>query len=141
MRVRILPPTHPPAIEAGIATKLEAMRRAYETASNKDERTYHLLGALVLCTTFRPLPNWLFKALKAELVAKLPKKPDRHGVRYLLVLEGKRLKGTWAEGYGYARGKLEGTPYAGESRTMRESYQLFRDKLRGKRRQPRKRRR
>jgi hypothetical protein len=139
MRVHILPPKHPPTFEADIAARLEEMRRAYKTASNKDDRMQYLLGALYLCRTFRPLPDWLFRGLNAELKAKLPNKPDLHGGRWLVVREGKQRGLTWEQAYQYASDQAAGTP--GSARTMEESYKIFEAKLRGRKRKPRKRRR
>lgn len=124
-------------LEADIAAKLEGMGRAYQTTSNEDERTHHLLGALYLCRTFRPLPDWLFRGLNAELKAKLPKEPDLHGGRWLLVREGKRNKLTWEEAYEYACARAAGTRWEGSDRTMKASYQIFEATLRGRKRKQR----
>jgi hypothetical protein len=143
--MRVLP-THPPAIEADISARLEAMRRAYGAASNKDERTRLVLGALYLCGTVRPLPAWVFKALKVGLEAKMPKQPDLHGgrrllVRWLLVREGKlkregqHKKLTWEQAYGYARDQAVGTPWKGSARTMKASYQIYEATRRGRKRE------
>ena len=129
MIVRLLP-LHPPAIEADIAAKLETMRRSYEATLKRDERTYHLLGALSMCSTIRPLPHWVFKALKAELAVRLPQEPDLHGVRWLMVLEGKRQGKTWQNAYKYASERLAGTQWSGASLTMKASYQDFERKRR-----------
>jgi hypothetical protein len=138
VRVLILP-AHPPAFEADLAAKLKGIRRTYETASNKDDRAYHLLAALFLCGTFRPLPDWLFKALSVELKAKAPKEPNLHGGRWLLVREGKQRGRTWEQAYQYASDQAAGTPWEGASRTMEESYKIFEAKLRGRKRKPRRR--
>jgi hypothetical protein len=134
---------HPPTTEADIAAKLAAIGRAYAATLNRDERTYRLLGALYLCWTTRPLPDWLFKALKAKLAAELPKQPGRHAVRWLMVLECKRereargKKSTWEDAYDDASQRLESTLWKGSARTMRESCKIYLNKQRGKRPQPR----
>lgn len=128
---------HPPAQETDIAGKLEAMGRAYKAASNADERIYYLLGAVNLCGPFRPLPNWLFKALSGLLVDHLPQKPDRHSWRWLMVREGRQTqreghskKPSWEEAYQYASEQLIDTRWAGSERTMKASYQIFERKRR-----------
>ena len=143
MRLRTL---HPPAHEADIAVKLEAMRRAYEAAiagkseaidraheaaSNADKGVYHLLAALNMCGRFRPLPKWLFEALRAVLATRLPQKPDLHSLRWLMVREGKQKRDgakkppSWEKAYSYAAERLAGTRWAGSERTMKASYQIF----------------
>jgi hypothetical protein len=126
-----------------MAARLKEIRRSYETASSKDDRTHYLLGALYLCRTFRPLPDWLFRGLNAELKAKLPKEPDLHGGRWLLVREGKRSPAgqaktpTWEEAYECARERAKGTRWEGSARTMKASYQIYQATLRGRKRKRR----
>ena len=131
---------HPPAREADIARKLQAMRRAYEAASNADDRTHNLLGALTLCGSFRPLPHWLFEALHKLLAARLPQEPNMHWARWLLVREGKRRREghsqtpSWEDAYEYASERLAETPWSGTPRTMKASYQIVQRDIRRRRR-------
>src|SRR5262245_41249221 len=113
---------HPPAQEANIAARLEALRRAYEgTIGVTGEATRHLFAALRLCGSIRPLPRWAFEGLDG-LQSRLSQEPDRHGGRWLLVREGRAQGYSWENSYDYAAERLAGTPWAGEPRTMKASY-------------------
>jgi hypothetical protein len=118
-----------------IAAKLEAIQGAYEATSDAQDRVYHLLGALDMCGPFRPLPNWLFTAVRGVLAARLPQEPDLHSARWLMVREGKQKREgsnktpTWEDAYEYASERLAGTPWAGEPRTMKASYLIARHRL------------
>jgi hypothetical protein len=125
--------------QARIDTRLKELTQAYQAASNDgehDERVRCLLGVLVLCGTFHPLPDWAFKPICDLLAAQLPRQFTRDQIRWLMVKEGKRTlregkdkgkhKGktlTWEEAYAYASEKLADMRAAGGEHAMRWSYQ------------------
>jgi hypothetical protein len=128
--VRLLDPSR---LNADIDARLKILQRAYEAASGS-ERDYHLLGALVMCGPFRPLPDWLFKALLELLAAKLPK-PDKHWLRAELVRAARERRGlSWEGAYVFASEKAAATPIGGSERTMKASYQIDQRRVRQARR-------
>lgn len=58
--------------------RLAALHKAWMAAAD-DERAHHLIGALRMCGPFRPLPEWLFKALDDQLIAldRYPQEPGK----------------------------------------------------------------
>jgi hypothetical protein len=120
------------AVRKDRAARMVGLQRAYETSSGA-ERDRHLLGALVLCGTLDPLPDWVYKALFDLLKDRLPQEPGLHWVRWMAILEAKRSvsivrgrkrKTTWKAAYAQASERLADTPAAGTARTMKESYAL-----------------
>ena len=60
----------PERIRAGIDRQLEAAKRGYETATDKDRPVY-MLSALNFCAG-RPLPGWLYHALVEMVTRQVP---------------------------------------------------------------------
>ncbi len=72
-------------VRVDIAAKLEAMHAAW-AASEGIERRRQLTSALIMCGPFRPLPDWLYKALLDQQMAALQQwQPDIHWQRYWMV--------------------------------------------------------
>jgi hypothetical protein len=70
------------------------IKRTYETSTGI-ERDRQLLGALILCDTIHPLPLWLYRALRDQLIDRIKWQPDNHWKRYWMVtgrLEEARLE-------------------------------------------------
>ena len=112
-----------------IAIRLEAMGLAWEGSKSEDERIRHLLGALVLCDSFRPLPDWASVALCKLLAARLPREPGMHEGRWMLVKEGRRQGLTWEKAYEHASDRV-----GGSADVAKKSYQLVeRDRRAGRR--------
>jgi hypothetical protein len=123
------------------AIALEAMDKTYQAASGV-ERDRQLLGALILCGTSRPLPIWLFVALRDRLTAGMPQEPGLHLGRWIAVTEAKRevrvVRGSerkipWRGpngAFAKASKRLAATPWAGTARTMRESYDIIQREVR-----------
>ena len=120
LKVRVKRITNEAWIKRGldIAIRLEAMGRAWESSKSEDERNRHLLGALVLCDSFRPLPNWVSAALYKLLTARLPREPGMHEGRWLLVIEAIRQGLTWENAYKYASDRV-----GGSAAVAKKSYQ------------------
>jgi hypothetical protein len=122
-------PTHPPAQAADINARLATLRKAW-TKARGSERDYHLLAALTLCGPFQPLPDWLYRALRDQLSNRLPKEPNIHWARWLMVREGKERGISWKAAYKYASERLAGTPFAGSPSTIAKSYKLVQGDIR-----------
>jgi hypothetical protein len=138
------------ALRDDFITRVAAIKRAYETSTGI-ERDRQLLSALVMCGT--TLPLWVYDALLDQQKARLqehdnwlltgehvpPKglqKPDRDGLRWLMVIEARRngFKGDAA--YDEAAKRLDGTLAEGTGRTMKSSYLNFRKKQKGQNQPP-----
>jgi hypothetical protein len=115
-----------PQHQAHIDALLEQLHKDCKQASG-NERDRLLFAALTLCGPFRPLPEWLYQALRDGLRARLRQEMDIHTERWLLVKEGRSLapKGSdkWPWAYKYAAERADGI-FAGTPRTMKESYQV-----------------
>jgi hypothetical protein len=124
---RSIEKTYPATWLADINNKLETIKEAY--ARSKDtERDRQLLGALNLCGTFRPLPEWLCTALREPLVERLSQSPTLHWIRWHLVLalredaKRRQIKLSWTETYKRASERLVGTDAKGGPETIKKSY-------------------
>jgi hypothetical protein len=89
-----------------------------------------LLGALNLCGTFRPLPDWLYTALQALLTERLSLPPPKDWVRWNLVLALRddpkiEPRRTWEETYKLASKRLANTPARGGPEAIKKSYQAI----------------
>ncbi len=115
--------------EADHAARLEGFRKALEAASDSRERARLLGGALRMCGTWQPLPEWLFKALDDDLAASLPQEPDADVMRCMAVVEAKREGRTWQRAYEQASEWLKDTPYHGAPYTMRNAYKDVKRRL------------
>jgi hypothetical protein len=110
-----------------IAARLEYARRTYEASVSVIDRRRWLLIALHFCGPFRPLPEWLFRALVAVLAERLPQEPSRHEVRWMTVWAGRQKDEndkvpSLEEAYKAASKQLAGTKSAGSKRTIKASY-------------------
>lgn len=86
-----------------------------------------MLSALYFCGPFRPLPDWLFKAL-SELLLERQKPVPISVTRWFLVLalredaKRRKLKLTWVETFKQASKRLAGTDAAGGAEAIKKSY-------------------
>ena len=117
----------PAASQANIDKKLATIQEAY-AKSEGAERDRQLLGALNLCGTFRPLPDWLCAALREPLTERLSKSPTIHWIRWHLVLtlredaKRRRIRMSWPEAYKRASEWLVDTDAEGGPEAIKKSY-------------------
>ncbi len=139
------------ALRTEVDARMAAIELAYETSTGI-ERDRQLLSALVLCGTRRTLPAWLFWALLDQYKGRLlehdkwlfsgerPKlkqqKPDREGLRWLMVIEARRNGFKGGAAYDEAAKRVEGTLAEGTGRSMKSSYLNFRKKQKGQKLPP-----
>jgi hypothetical protein len=147
VRVRKLTVAEVQALQADVVRRMAGLKRAYE-ASMGIERDRQLLGALILCGTFRPLPVWVYQALFDQQKAALyehdqwlmtgqhvPRvglqKPDRQWLRWLVAEEElaarrgerKRLPNGMKEpAFKAASQRLKGTLAKGAPSTIRHDH-------------------
>jgi hypothetical protein len=123
--------------QSDIDNRLAAMQKAW-ARSNGAEHDRQLLGALILCGSFRPLPDWLYTALQALLTERLSQPPPINWTRWNLVLALRDVSNlTWEETYQRASELLEGTPAQGTPDAIRKSYEAIERSLPPDRKRPR----
>jgi hypothetical protein len=100
--------------------KLAAFHAAW-TASSGEARDLNLLGALELCGSARPLPEWVFAELCRQQIARLPG-IDRNTARWFSVLGARREGLSWKAATNAASNRLKDTFAAGKPDTIWHAY-------------------
>jgi hypothetical protein len=133
--VRVLPKAEARAWQAKMAAlkeaKMAALEKQWEDSKGTDR---HALWEALNFGQIKIMPPWLFAALK-QLLKSPPQNPSLHWGRWLLVREGMAQGLSLRKAYDYASERLKGTPYAGEWRTMKESYGIVQKERRGGKKQ------
>jgi hypothetical protein len=124
--------------QSNIEVILAAMGKTWAQSSDGDERDRQVLGALIMCGTIWPLPDWLYKALVEPLRDRLQRvKPSARFVRWQLMryaLDYEPCK--WEEAPEWVAERLEYTEWRAQPETIRKDYEAYEKTLPLERRRP-----
>lgn len=115
---------------AARANELDAIYRIRAFTVSNDEQHEKLLRQVWREITSARLRQEVKELLEPSKRKKRSRDAEMHYYRWRAVFEARREglkrkpRGTWGDAYKDARGRLDGSPYAGKARMMRESYEL-----------------